>query len=109
VSGRREENHKLREGKRREEKSGKRQGTKNFSLQIWGGRKILQFQGWRRGGREQNLEDEIVLGVLFFLISVSFVINPVQGGGILSEEEKSVRDQRIAVDCIHVGIVPCCF
>jgi hypothetical protein len=86
VSGRREENHKLREGKRIEEKTGKRQGSKNFSLQIWAGRKILQFQGWRRGGRrreggrEQNLEDEIVLGFFFPLISVSFVINPVRGG-----------------------------
>jgi hypothetical protein len=54
VSGRREENHKLREGKRREEKSGKRQGTKNFSLQIWGGRKILQFQGLEKGREEKR-------------------------------------------------------
>jgi hypothetical protein len=79
--------------------------------------KFCSFKDWRRGGRrreggreggrEENLEGESVLGFFCFLISVSFVINPV--GGILSEEEKSVRDQRIAVDCIHVVIVSCCF
>ncbi len=45
------------QAKRREEKSGKRQGTKNFSLQLWGGRKILKFQGLekgREGGRERG-------------------------------------------------------
>jgi len=31
----------------------------------------------REGGSEEKLEDEIVLGFFSFLISVSFVINPV--------------------------------
>lgn len=57
-------------------------------MQLWGGRKILQFQGLekgreekrgREGGREENLGDEIVLGFFSILISVSLVINP--GGG----------------------------
>jgi hypothetical protein len=65
------------QAKRREE--WRKAGTKNFSLQFWGGRKILQFQGLEKR-REENLEDEIVLGFFSFLISVSFVINPVPGG-----------------------------
>jgi len=78
VSGRREENHKLREEKRRVAK-GKvlRILACNFGMEG----KFCSFKDWRRGGREggseENLEDEIVLGFFSFLISVSFVINPV--------------------------------
>ncbi len=46
---------------------------------------------------------------VFFLFWFLWVLWSILWGRILSEEEKSVRDQRIAVDCIHVVIVPCCF
>ncbi len=87
MSGRREENHKLREEKRRVAK-GKVLRILACNFVVEG--KFCSFKDWRRGGRrrevgreegrEENLEDEIVLGFFSFLISVSFVINPVGGG-----------------------------